>query len=119
MKGLKGLEGKVLRAGLGALVAAAVAVKEDLVSSGTMPFASGHLQNSATLVDVGRLRAEGAVAVVSDAVYARRLLMHPEFEFDQSVNSRAGGRWFDAYADGDRAQFLVDEFVKGFRDGMG
>ena len=93
-----------------ALVGAAVAVCEDLVSGGTMPYQSGHLQNVATYVDVGGLR-DGRVAVVSDTVYARRKFFHPEFEFDQSVNAGAGGRWFDGYLDG---EFVLEEFGKAF-----
>jgi len=76
-----------------------------------MPFESGHLQNSATYVDVGRI-GQGKVAVVSDTVYARRKFFHPEFEFDRSVNGRAGGRWFDAYVVGGKRDFVRSTFSR-------
>ncbi|MDR2167539.1 MAG: hypothetical protein LBE35_06800 [Clostridiales bacterium] len=97
-----------------ALVATAQAICEDLKNSGTMPFESGHLQNSATYVDAGRIR-DNKVAVVSDTVYARRKFFHPEFEFDQSVNRRAGGRWFDAYTTGDRRNLAAKAFAEAFK----
>ena len=97
-----------------ALPRVATAVLNDLRRSGTMPFDTGHLQNAATYVDVGNV-AEGQVAIVSDTVYARRKFFHPEFNFDQSRNSRAGGRWFDAYIDGDKKDFAAQTFARLMR----
>jgi len=93
-----------------ALVRTATDLQRDLVAGGTLPFEGGHLQNSATFVVVSGVR-RGRVAVVTDAVYARRKYFHPEFEFDQSVNRNAGGRWFDAYVTGDKRDFVGQSFV--------
>ena len=109
--------GRVLVDARECLVLGALAAKEDLVSSGLMPFESGFLQNSATYVDVGGLRQDRA-SLVSDTVYARRKFFHPEFEFDQSVNRQAGGRWFDAYLNGDRRDLFFDEFAGEMRKKM-
>ena len=97
-----------------ALSEAAVSLRSDLTSSGALPFESGHLQNSATYVDVGRLRQNSA-AVVVDTVYARRKFFHPEFTFDQTVNKRAGGRWFDEYVGGAKKDFIFDEFAMSMK----
>jgi len=75
------------------LVQTAQAMCDDVKNSGTMPFRSGHLQNNATTVDVSGLR-QGRVAIVSDTPYARRKYFNPQFDFNTSVNSQAGGRWF-------------------------
>lgn len=97
-----------------ALPKVAVALLHDLRQSGTMPFDTGALQNAATYVDVGRLN-EGCVAVVSDTVYARRKYFHPEFNFDQSRNANAGGRWFDAYISGEKRGFAAEVLAKEMR----
>jgi hypothetical protein len=114
---MKGIKAQIEWVARQALVAAAQAVREDLVESQTMPFESGHLQNSATYVDVGRIR-DNKVAVVSDTVYARRKFFHPEFEFDQSVNARAGGRWYDAYVSGNKRDLAFIAFKKAMEEGF-
>jgi len=112
---LDGLKRRVLAGARESLAEAVVAVCEDLVGSGLIPFESGHLQNSATYVDAGRL-GQGRVAVVSDTVYARRKFFNPEFDFDQSVNKRAGGRWFDVYLNGARSELVFEEFAGGMKE---
>ena len=106
----KDIERKAKRA----LVATAQDLRDDLVASGTMPFETGRLQNAATYVDVSGLR-DGRAAVVSDLVYARRKYFHPEFDFDQSVNARAGGRWFDPYVVGGKRGFVGRGFAKNWK----
>jgi hypothetical protein len=98
-----------------ALALAAQAVCEDVKSSGTMPFETGRLQNSATYVDVGGLKNKVA-AVVSDVPYASRVYLHPEISFNQSRNKNAGGRWFDAYVKGDKKDFLLKVFAEAMGD---
>lgn len=95
------------------LVETAVKLQKDLVESGTMPFESGVLQSSATYVDVSGIRS-GRVAIVSDIVYARRKYFHPEFNFDQSVNRNAGGRWFDPYVTGNKRDFIQRNFISNW-----
>ena len=97
-----------------ALALAALDIRADLVESGTVPLESGHLQNQATYVDAANL-SHGRVAVVSDTVYARRKYFHPEFNFDQSVNPNAGGRWFDTYLTGGKRYMVRDRFVANLR----
>ncbi|MCL2575132.1 MAG: hypothetical protein FWE33_01740 [Defluviitaleaceae bacterium] len=94
-----------------ALVAAAQAIRQDLVNNGTMPFDTGHLQNAATYVDVGGLDDE-KVSIVNDTVYARRKYFHPEFSFNQTINNNAGARWFDPYINNGLAQKTFAEVMK-------
>ena len=81
-----------------------------------MPIESGHLQNEATTVCTRNLRQNRA-AVVSDTVYARRKYFNPQFNFDRSVNSRAGGRWFDPYIVGGKRHMMRDMFVAQMKKG--
>jgi len=97
-----------------ALVTAARDLRADLVTSGTMPLQSGHLQNTATIVDTSNAW-RGEVAVVSDTVYARRKFFNPQFQFDRSVNKSAGGRWFDVYISGDKRRFALKAFAGAMR----
>ena len=96
-----------------ALAQTAQALLEALRREGTMPFATGHLQNAATYVDIGDIGG-GRVAIVSDTIYARRKYFHPEFNFDQSRNQNAGGRWFDAYIHGHKKDFAANVFAAKF-----
>jgi len=80
-----------------------------------MPIESGRLQNEATYVCAARLH-EDVMAVVSDTVYARRKFFHPEFNFNRTVNKRAGGRWFDAYTVGVKRGMVRDVFEKIIRN---
>jgi hypothetical protein len=102
---------QILKKAREALVQTAHEVKADLVASGTMPIESGHLQNEATSVCVARLNQDVA-AIVSDTVYARRKFFHPEFNFNRTVNRRAGGRWFDAYTVGVKRGMGRDVFAR-------
>ncbi|MCL2855989.1 MAG: hypothetical protein FWE21_10320 [Defluviitaleaceae bacterium] len=113
MVNVKQLKRDIQQAARAALVKTAVDLRDDLVQSGTMPFESGRLQNAATYVDVGGLRA-GRAAVVSDMVYARRKYFHPEFNFDRSINRNAGGRWFDAYVTGGKRGFAPRRFKENW-----
>ena len=105
------MERQILKKARAALLQTAHEVKTDLRASGTMPFASGHLQNEATYVDASRA-VQDVVAIVSDTVYARRKFFHPEFDFDRSVNRQAGGRWFDTYTVGGKRGLVRDVFVR-------
>lgn len=82
--------------------AAANAIANDLKSSGTMPYAvddrgaePGALQASVTAVPAsGKSRT---AQVTTTAPYARKLYYHPDFQFEQGVNSQAQGFWYGQY----------------------
>ena len=92
-----------------ALIKTADALKTDLIRSQTMPFDTGNLQNKSTFVDDSQA-ASGVVSVVSDTKYARRLYFHPEYNFDKTKNPNAGGMWFEPYVNGDKKDFIKDNF---------
>lgn len=92
-----------------ALIKTADALKTDLIQSQTMPFKTGALQNRSTFVDDSQSK-QGAVSVVSDTPYARRLYFHPEYNFNKNQNPDAGGMWFEPYIDGDKKDFVKNTF---------
>jgi len=96
------------------LVAAAGVVLTDLQGAQTMPLDSGYLQNQATYVDESGL-GDDVVSIVSDTVYARRKFFNPQFNFNRTVNSRAGGRWFDEYTVGAKRGMVRNAFVGAAR----
>ena len=102
--------GKILRQARVALLVAATELREDLVTSETMPIESGHLQNTATIVVSSDLNS-GIVNIVNDAAYARRKYFNPDFAFNQNVNRLAGGRWFEPYLEGSKRNLIRDIFA--------
>ena len=94
-----------------ALVKTADAIKTDLLTSQTMPFDTGELQNRNTFIDT-KNKDKGIVKIVSDTPYARRLYFHPEFKFQQTKNSKAGGMWFEPYINGNKNKFAVNAFKR-------
>lgn len=93
------------------LVETADAVKGDLQRSQTMPFDTGNLQNRSTFVDDSK-KNSGKVSIVSDTPYARRLYMHPEYNFRKDKNKNAGGEWFESYINGNKKDFAKKKFAK-------
>lgn len=93
------------------LVETADAVKGDLQRSQTMPFDTGELQNRSTFVDDSK-KNSGKVSLVSDTPYARRLYMHPEYNFRKDKNKNAGGEWFESYINGNKKDFAKKKFAK-------
>ena len=93
------------------LVETADAVKGDLQRSQTMPFDTGELQNRSTFVDDSK-KNSGKVSIVSDTTYARRLYMHPEYNFRKDKNKNAGGEWFESYINGNKKDFAKKKFAK-------
>lgn len=98
------------KAALAALDKTAEALKSDLVLSGTMPKDTGALEGPATTVNRKWL-PDGLILLASSTPYARKLFWHPEYNFRQDKNPKAGGRWFDVYLKGyARERFIPDTF---------
>lgn len=93
------------------LVDTADVVKRDLQRSQTMPYDTGELQNRSTFVDDSK-KDSGKVSIVSDTPYARRLYMHPEYNFRKNKNKNAGGEWFEPYINGNKKDFAKKKFAK-------
>lgn len=102
-----------------ALAKTGQAVLTDLVQSGTMPFASGEMQNNRTSVDMSDI-SKGKVTIKTVSPQARRLYYHPEYNFQKGKNANAGGRWFDPYLpDGKKGEFIQNTFAKLMRREIG
>lgn len=102
-------------AAIESLVLTGEAIKDDLIESQTMPFDTGHLQNTATFVDDSDA-SSGSIQVVSDTPYARRLYFHPEFNFKRNNNPNAGGMWFETYINGNKKDFAKKVFARYLRN---
>ena len=84
-------------------------VKKDLIESQTMPFREGKLQNDNTNLDTTDAK-KGIVLLVTEGPQARRLYHHPEYEFNQENNPKAGGEWFKPYIDGEKKDLFKESF---------
>lgn len=98
---------------------ASQALLSQLKLDGVMPFRTGELQDNSTFVDSSKLK-DGIVSIVSSTPYARRLYFNPQFNFNQSINARVGGRWFDHYLpENDPTSFLVNSYSTFLRGELG
>ena len=109
-------------------------VKQDLISSATMPFDTGNMQNGGTYVsakdepkntvkgnEVIKLSTDSEIhiALTNDAPQARRLYYHPEYNFQQGKNENAGAEWLEPYLTGDKKEFVKDTFEEIFKKRSG
>lgn len=99
------------------LVETADALQTDLKRSKTVPFDTGYLQNNSMFVDDSK-KEKGIVTICQDAVYARRLYWHPEYNFRKDKNPNAGGMWFEPYISGNKKNYASKTFVKIMRGKM-
>ena len=96
------------------LAQTADALLTDLRDSQTMPFDTGNLQNDSTHLDDSQ-KEQGRVSIVSSTPYARRLYYHPEYNFRKNNNPNAGGKWFEPYISGSKADFARNTFCELFK----
>ena len=96
------------------LAQTADALLTDLRDSQTMPFDTGNLQNDSTHLDDSQ-KEQGRVSIVSSTPYARRLYYHPEYNFRKNNNPSAGGKWFEPYISGSKADFARNTFRELFK----
>lgn len=83
-----------------AVLAAAEALRTDVVSAQVMPFDNGDLQNNQTSAHLEE-RGERTVArLETDAPQARRLYFHPEYKFQTVNNPNARGEWLEPWLPG-------------------
>ena len=96
------------------LAQTADALLTDLRDSQTMPFDTGNLQNDSTHLDDSQ-KEQGRVSIVSSTPYARRLYYHPEYNFRKNNNPNAGGKWFEPYISGSKADCARNTFRELFK----
>lgn len=83
----------------------------DLVSSKTMPYNLGDMQNNQTFVD----STESGAVLITGSPQARRLYYHPEYNFQHGTNKNAGAYWLEPYISGDKKNFIRDKYTELFR----
>lgn len=91
------------------------AVYTDLVSSKTMPFDTGDMQNNQTFVE----STENGAVLITGSPQARRLYYHPEYKFQRGKNTNAGAYWLEPYISGSKKDFVKAEFTEIFRKKAG
>lgn len=96
------------------LAQTADALLGDIRDEQLMPFDTGNLQNDSTSIDDSQ-REQGRVSIVSTTPYARRLYFHPEYNFRQNNNAKAGGKWFEPYISGNKKGFASKAFKELFK----
>ena len=76
-----------------------------------MPFNDGTMQNDNTFLEPSAYRKnQGHYDIVTEAVQARRLYYHPEYNFQKGHNPNAGGEWIERHLEsiGGEEQLLKD-----------
>lgn len=116
---------KIQEAAKAAAVEALEVTYSDLVKSKTMPFDNGIMQNNQTHVKLDNVDLSGdgkiCIALTTDAIQARRLYYHPEYNFKQSegANGTRGAKWLEPYISGDKKDFVKTEFAKALKRRIG
>lgn len=100
----------LLQSQITALEQTAEALHKEVVQAQVMPRDTGNLQNTSTFVDKTE-SAKGAVSLVSNTPYARRLYFHPEYNFSKLENPNAKGMWLDDWITGSNKNFCRDAYA--------
>ena len=87
------------------------AVHTDLISSQTMPFDTGDMQNNQTFVE----STENGAVLITGSRQALRLYFHPEYNLQTGINKNAGAYWLEPYISGNKKNFVEDEFEKNLK----
>lgn len=87
------------------------AVHTDLVTSQTMPFDTGDMQNNQTFVEP----AENGAVLITGSPQARRLYYHPEYNFQTGKNANAGAYWLETYLTGNKKDFVKVNFIEALK----
>lgn len=86
-------------------------VESDLISSATMPFDTGDMQNNQTFV----AKTDDGATIVTGSPQARRLYYHPEYNFYHGHNKNAGAAWLEPYISGDKKDFAEKAFAHDYK----
>lgn len=93
-------------------------LRTELIQEQVMPYREGILQNANTYIDekaIGR----GEVQIVHDSPYAARLYFHPEYNFNQEINARARGEWWEPWISGTKRNRPAQLFRTFYRQVTG
>ncbi len=102
---------KLEKAALDSAEVAMNQLEADLISSATMPFDTGDMQNNQTFV----ARTDSGAAIVTGSPQARRLYYHPEYNFQRGNNANAGAGWLEPYITGNKKDLAKQEFEAEFK----
>lgn len=86
-------------------------VYTDLVSSRTMPYDNGDMQNNNTWVE----QTENGAVLITGSIQARRLYYHPEYNFQRGTNRNAGAYWLEPYISGSKKDFIRDKYTELYK----
>ena len=92
-------------------VEAMEAVHTDLISSQSMPFDIGDMQNNQTFVE----SIETGAVLITGSPQARRLYYHPEYNFQTGKNANARAYWLEPYLTGNKKDLVKVNFMKALK----
>lgn len=108
--------GRLWEAAKKAAVMTAEALHTDLVSSQTMPYNVGTMQNDNTFTDNRDDGDTFTASIATDSPQARRLYFHPEYNFQKINNPNASGEWLEPYIDGEKQGFVEEKYAKFLKE---
>ena len=107
---------KLTQAAVQALETTAEALHTEVGRAQVVPFDKGTLSGEGFFVDTSR-SADGTVSLVHSTPYARRLYVHPEYNFSKEEHPHAQGEWFNKWLEnGDEADFVPKTFAKFYKE---
>ena len=105
---------RLTKASIKALEATGEALHKEVQQARVMPRDTGHLQGDGTHVDYSQSKS-GIVSLVHQTPYARRLYFHPEFNFRETENPNAQGKWLEPWISGDKKEWCSETFKKFYK----
>ncbi|MBR1528004.1 MAG: hypothetical protein IJ642_01730 [Oscillospiraceae bacterium] len=95
------------------LEATARRLKTEIVNEKVIPKDQGTLETAHHVSHPEQNRSE----ISASTPYARKLYMHPEYDFNQGDNIRAKGQWFEDWEPGGKyenraAEIFIEEFKR-------
>lgn len=110
----KSVINKLIKAQTQALEMTGDALLTDIKQEQLMPFDTGNMQNQNTFVEKTDL-SKGQIYISSTTPYAQRLYYHPEYNFNKSKNSKAGGKWWENYLTGSKKDWAQKTYAKFYK----
>ncbi|MBE6876662.1 MAG: hypothetical protein E7496_08095 [Ruminococcus sp.] len=94
----------------------AIELKREIEDAQVVPKNTGELELSHHILHPEKNRSE----ISTSKNYARRLYMHPEYDFNQGDNANAKGQWFEDWEAGGKYENRASEiFIQKFKQKTG
>lgn len=95
------------------------ALRGEVVSAQVMPFDTGNMQNNSTSISQTVQDKEIHTVLTTDTPYARKMYLHPEYNFQKVNNPNAQGLWLKPWLPGgDLEGFIPETFENRLKERM-